>query len=133
MAKAEAQPGLDRETLLAQVQAFAKRRYGTLLASGAVLLAAQMSTLSAMINVTGSVVLNDFLKRYLARQFTENETGPAGPSRFAGARSRLAFSLPVSVNGMITWYESKDRCRWCYQPSSLVCLWFCHVLQYRLC
>ena len=33
----------------------------------AVLLAALMSTLSAMINVTSSVVLNDFLKRYFAR------------------------------------------------------------------
>ncbi|HNQ89454.1 MAG TPA: hypothetical protein PKM73_12625 [Verrucomicrobiota bacterium] len=37
----------------------------------AVLLAALMSTLSAMINVTSSVVLNDILKRYWARAFTE--------------------------------------------------------------
>ena len=37
----------------------------------AVLLAALMSTLDAMINVTSSVVVNDFLKRY----FTKNLTG----------------------------------------------------------
>ena len=37
----------------------------------AVLLAALMSTLSAIINVTGSVVLNDFLKRYFAKHMPE--------------------------------------------------------------
>lgn len=39
----------------------------------AVLLAALMSTLSAMINVTSSVLLNDFLKRYLARGRSEKQ------------------------------------------------------------
>lgn len=38
----------------------------------AVLLAALMSTLSAMINVTSSVILNDFLKRYLAPSGSEH-------------------------------------------------------------
>lgn len=37
----------------------------------AVLLAALMSTLDAMINVTSSVVVNDFLKRYLTRELSE--------------------------------------------------------------
>lgn len=37
----------------------------------AVLLAALMSTLSAIINVTSSVVLNDFLKRYFAKNMSE--------------------------------------------------------------
>jgi len=37
----------------------------------AVLLAALMSTLDAMINVTSSVVVNDFLKRYLARNLSQ--------------------------------------------------------------
>jgi solute:Na+ symporter, SSS family len=37
----------------------------------AVLLAALMSTLSAIINVTSSVVLNDFLKRYFAKNLPE--------------------------------------------------------------
>jgi SSS family solute:Na+ symporter len=37
----------------------------------AILLAALMSTLSAMINVTSSVVVNDFLKRYLVRGLPE--------------------------------------------------------------
>lgn len=37
----------------------------------AVLLAALMSTLSAIINVTSGVVLNDFLKRYFARNLSE--------------------------------------------------------------
>ncbi len=37
----------------------------------AVLLAALMSTLSAIINVTSNVVLNDFLKRYFAKNMPE--------------------------------------------------------------
>jgi len=37
----------------------------------AVLLAALMSTLSAIINVTSNVVLNDFLKRYFAKNLSE--------------------------------------------------------------
>jgi SSS family solute:Na+ symporter len=37
----------------------------------AVLLAALMSTLDAMINVTSSVVVNDFLKRYFLKKWTE--------------------------------------------------------------
>jgi Na+/proline symporter len=37
----------------------------------AVLLAALMSTLDAMINVTSSVVVNDFLKRYLVKKWKE--------------------------------------------------------------
>ncbi len=37
----------------------------------AVLLAALMSTLDAMINVTSSVVVNDFLKRYFVKNLTE--------------------------------------------------------------
>ncbi len=39
----------------------------------AVLLAALMSTLDAMINVTGSVVTNDFLKRYFIKNRTEKQ------------------------------------------------------------
>ena len=39
----------------------------------AVLLAALMSTLDAMINVSSSVVTNDFLKRYFVRNFTEKQ------------------------------------------------------------
>lgn len=39
----------------------------------AVLLAALMSTISAMINVTSSVILNDFLKRYLAKNLSEKQ------------------------------------------------------------
>jgi solute:Na+ symporter, SSS family len=38
----------------------------------AVLLAALMSTLSAIINVTSNVVLNDFLKRYFAKNMSEH-------------------------------------------------------------
>ena len=37
----------------------------------AVLLAALMSTLDAMINVTSSVAVNDFLKRYLAPHLSQ--------------------------------------------------------------
>jgi Na+/proline symporter len=39
----------------------------------AVLLAALMSTLSAMINVTSSVITNDFLKRYFAKNMTQKQ------------------------------------------------------------
>ena len=39
----------------------------------AVLLAALMSTLDAMINVTSSVVVNDFLKRYFMKKLTEKK------------------------------------------------------------
>ena len=39
----------------------------------AVLLAALMSTLDAMINVSSSVVTNDFLKRYFVKNFTEKQ------------------------------------------------------------
>jgi SSS family solute:Na+ symporter len=44
----------------------------------AILLAALMSTLSAMINVTSSVAVNDFLKRYLARRLPERGLVVAG-------------------------------------------------------
>ena len=37
----------------------------------AILLAALMSTISAMINVTSSVVLNDFIKRYFAKNLSQ--------------------------------------------------------------
>ena len=50
----------------------------------AVLLAALMSTLSAMINVTSSVVLNDFLKRYFARQLHREAVGALGQLASAG-------------------------------------------------
>jgi Na+/proline symporter len=39
----------------------------------AVLLAALMSTISAMINVTSSVIINDFLKRYFAKNLGEKQ------------------------------------------------------------
>ena len=39
----------------------------------AVLLAALMSTISAMINVTSSVVINDFVKRYFAKNLTQKQ------------------------------------------------------------
>jgi hypothetical protein len=44
----------------------------------AILLAALMSTLSAMINVTSSVAVNDFLKRYFARRLPERGLVVAG-------------------------------------------------------
>ena len=44
----------------------------------AVLMAALMSSLDAAINVTSSVIVNDFLKRYFARSFSEKQLVHAG-------------------------------------------------------
>ncbi len=71
----------------------------------AVLLAAQMSTLSAMINVTGSVVLNDFLKRYLARQFTEKKLVRLGQVASLGAIT-LGFLFSLGFRDVVSAWET---------------------------
>ncbi len=71
----------------------------------AVLLAAQMSTLSAMINVTGSVVLNDFLKRYLARQFPERQLVRLGQVASLGAIT-LGFLFSLSFRDVVSAWET---------------------------
>ncbi len=54
----------------------------------AILLAALMSTLSAMINVTSSVITNDFLKRYFAKNLNQKQL-----VRFGQLASLIAISL----------------------------------------
>lgn len=71
----------------------------------AVLLAAQMSTLSAMINVTSSVVLNDFLKRYLARKFQEKQLVRLGQVASLGAIT-LGFLFSLQFRDVVSAWET---------------------------
>ncbi|MBM4061911.1 MAG: hypothetical protein FJ265_12570, partial [Planctomycetes bacterium] len=59
----------------------------------AILLAALMSTLDAMVNVTSSVVTNDFVRRYLARSL-----GPVGQVRLGQAASVAALLLGYGLS-----------------------------------
>jgi SSS family solute:Na+ symporter len=68
----------------------------------AVLLAALMSTLDAMINVTSSVVVNDFLKRYFMKNLTEKRLVYLGQiasviALFLGFVSSLLFQDIISA------------------------------------
>jgi solute:Na+ symporter, SSS family len=71
----------------------------------AVLLAALMSTLSAMINVTSSVVLNDFLKRYFARGRSEAQLVRWGQLASVGAIA-LGFSLSLLFKDVVSAWET---------------------------
>jgi hypothetical protein len=71
----------------------------------AVLLAALMSTLSAMINVTSSVVLNDFLKRYFARNRTEKQLVLWGQLASVGAIA-LGFILSLLFKDVVSAWET---------------------------
>jgi solute:Na+ symporter, SSS family len=71
----------------------------------AVLLAALMSTLSAMINVTSSAVLNDFLKRYFARGRTERQLVRWGQLASAGAIA-LGFLLSLLFKDVVSAWET---------------------------
>jgi Na+/proline symporter len=71
----------------------------------AILLAALMSTISAMINVTSSVLINDFLKRYFAKGMTQKSL-----VRWGQAASVLAvligFVFSLSFSNIITAWET---------------------------
>jgi SSS family solute:Na+ symporter len=71
----------------------------------AVLLAALMSTLSAMINVTSSVVLNDFLKRYFARNRTEKQLVLWGQLASVGAIA-VGFVLSLLFKDVVSAWET---------------------------
>lgn len=71
----------------------------------AVLLAALMSTLSAMINVTSSVVLNDFLKRYFARGRTGPQLVRWGQLASVGAIA-LGFTLSLLFKDVVSAWET---------------------------
>jgi len=71
----------------------------------AVLLAALMSTLDAMINVTSSVVVNDFLKRYFVRGLSERTLVRLG--QVASAAALLAgFGLSIAFTDIVSAWET---------------------------
>jgi len=71
----------------------------------AVLLAALMSTISAMINVTSSVVTNDFIKRYVRRPFTQKQLVRLGQLASAVALL-IGFVFSLSFSHIVTAWET---------------------------
>lgn len=71
----------------------------------ATMLAALMSTLSAMINVTSNVVTNDFLKRYFLHRFTEKKLVRIG--QIASALALFAgFIFSIGIDDIIAAWET---------------------------
>ncbi|HCA80792.1 MAG TPA: hypothetical protein DEP53_13775, partial [Bacteroidetes bacterium] len=70
----------------------------------AILLAALMSTISAMVNVTSSVILNDFLKRYLAKNMSERNLIRLGMAASI-ITVTLAFSFSFLYDKIISIWE----------------------------
>ncbi|MGD0782682.1 MAG: hypothetical protein ABSA30_07470, partial [Candidatus Aminicenantales bacterium] len=71
----------------------------------AVLLAALMSTISAMINVTSSVIINDFVKRYFAKNLTQKQLVRWGQVASAGA-VMVGFLMSLTFSNIITAWET---------------------------
>lgn len=71
----------------------------------AVLLAALMSTLSAMINVTSSVVTNDFLGRYFAKNHSQKRLVRFGQLASIGAIT-LGFIFSLSFKDIVSAWET---------------------------
>lgn len=71
----------------------------------AILLAALMSTISAMINVTSSVVTNDFIKRYIRRKFSQKQLVRWGQLASAAALA-LGFVFSLSFSHIVTAWET---------------------------
>lgn len=71
----------------------------------AVLLAALMSTLDAMINVTSSVVTNDFLKRYFLRKLPEKRIIRIGQIASMAALL-IGFIFSLSFDNIISAWET---------------------------
>jgi SSS family solute:Na+ symporter len=70
----------------------------------AVLLAALMSTISAMINVTSSVVINDFIKRYIARDLSQKKLVRLGQVASVVA-VLIGFAFSLSFTNIVTAWE----------------------------
>jgi Na+/proline symporter len=71
----------------------------------AVLLAALMSTISAMINVTSSVVINDFVKRYFAKNLTQKKLVRLGQLASVVA-VLIGFIFSLSFSNIVTAWET---------------------------
>jgi Na+/proline symporter len=71
----------------------------------AVLLAALMSTISAMVNVTSSVVTNDFIKRYVRRPFTQKQLVQLGQLASVVALL-IGFVFSLSFTHIVTAWET---------------------------
>jgi multisubunit Na+/H+ antiporter MnhB subunit len=71
----------------------------------AVLLAALMSTISAMINVTSSVVINDFIKRYFAKNMTQKKLVRLGQLASVVA-VLVGFVFSLSFTNIVTAWET---------------------------
>jgi SSS family solute:Na+ symporter len=71
----------------------------------AVLLAALMSTLSAMINVTSSVITNDFLGRYVAKNYSKKRLVRLGQLASVGAII-VAFVFSLSFKDIVSAWET---------------------------
>ena len=71
----------------------------------AILLAALMSTLDAMINVTSSVITNDFLGRYFARRSSEKALVRIGQIASVGALI-LAFVISLAFKDVVEIWET---------------------------
>lgn len=71
----------------------------------AVLLAALMSTLDAMINVTSSVVVNDFLKRYFYKNLSEKKLVRLGQAASLLALF-LGFIFSLSFRNVVSAWET---------------------------
>lgn len=71
----------------------------------AVLLAALMSTLDAMINVTSSVVVNDFLKRYFLKRLSQRQLVRLGQAASVVALA-IGFAASLSIENIISAWET---------------------------
>ncbi|HVP91184.1 MAG TPA: hypothetical protein VMS75_08220 [Terriglobales bacterium] len=71
----------------------------------AVLLAALMSTISAMINVTSSVVINDFIKRYFARELPQKKLVRLGQAASVVA-VLVGFVFSLTFSNIVTAWET---------------------------
>ena len=71
----------------------------------AVLLAALMSTISAMINVTSSVVINDFVKRYFAKNLSQKTLVRLGQLASVAA-VLVGFVFSLSFSNIVTAWET---------------------------
>jgi Na+/proline symporter len=97
------QAGFDAEKIMPLVlQRFPSGMRGFYMA---ILLAALMSTISAMINVTSSVVINDFIKRYIGKNLSQKTLVRMGQAASVVA-ILVGFVFSLSFSNIITAWET---------------------------